>query len=133
MPHTPVTSAPYALAICTANVPTPPDAPLTSTVRPARTPATSRRPMSAVLAASGIAADCSKVRPAGLRSTAPSATHTNSAKAPSASPYTSSPGASPTTAPPTASTTPAKSRPRTAAFGLRSPNAARAIFGSPCM
>ncbi|WP_308259298.1 ANTAR domain-containing protein [Pseudonocardia sp. H11422] len=28
--HTPVTSAPTALAICTANVPTPPDAPMTS-------------------------------------------------------------------------------------------------------
>ena len=31
MLHTPVTSAPNALAICTAKVPTPPDAPMTST------------------------------------------------------------------------------------------------------
>ena len=32
--HTPVTSAPNALAICTANAPTPPDAPMTSTLCP---------------------------------------------------------------------------------------------------
>ena len=32
--HTPVTSAPSALAICTANVPTPPDAPMISTLLP---------------------------------------------------------------------------------------------------
>ena len=37
--HTPVTSAPSALATCTANVPTPPDAPLTSTFCPGWTPA----------------------------------------------------------------------------------------------
>ena len=34
MRHTPVTSAPRVLAICTANVPTPPDAPLISTAWP---------------------------------------------------------------------------------------------------
>ena len=34
VPHTPVTSAPNALAICTANVPTPPDAPLIKTCLP---------------------------------------------------------------------------------------------------
>ena len=33
--HTPVTSAPNDLAICTANVPTPPDAPLIKTFCPA--------------------------------------------------------------------------------------------------
>src|SRR4051794_20852634 len=33
---TPVTSAPNAFAICTANVPTPPDAPMISTFCPAR-------------------------------------------------------------------------------------------------
>jgi hypothetical protein len=33
--HTPVTSAPNALAICTAKVPTPPEAPSTRTRRPA--------------------------------------------------------------------------------------------------
>jgi hypothetical protein len=35
--QTPVTFAPNDFAICTANVPTPPDAPLTSTLCPART------------------------------------------------------------------------------------------------
>jgi hypothetical protein len=32
--HTPVTSAPKDLAICTANVPTPPDAPMIRTLCP---------------------------------------------------------------------------------------------------
>jgi hypothetical protein len=32
--HTPVTAAPYALAICTAKVPTPPEAPLIRTFLP---------------------------------------------------------------------------------------------------
>ena len=36
--HTPVTSAPYALAICTANVPTPPEVPMTRTCWPACSP-----------------------------------------------------------------------------------------------
>ena len=35
--HTPVTSAPNAFAICTANVPIPPEAPLMSTAWPAST------------------------------------------------------------------------------------------------
>ena len=35
--HTPVTSAPKAFAICTANGPTPPDAPLIKTVCPGLT------------------------------------------------------------------------------------------------
>src|SRR6266699_2599101 len=41
-PHTPVTSAPSALAIWTAMVPTPPEAPLIRTRVPAPTCATSR-------------------------------------------------------------------------------------------
>src|SRR5262245_19950307 len=40
--HTPVTSAPNALASCTVNVPTPPDAPLTRTFCPGRTRPLSR-------------------------------------------------------------------------------------------
>jgi hypothetical protein len=36
--HTPVTSAPKDLAICTANVPTPPDAPMISTLCPGSIP-----------------------------------------------------------------------------------------------
>src|SRR2546422_163696 len=42
--HTPVTSAPNDLAICTANVPTPPDAPLIRTFCPDRICPLSRRP-----------------------------------------------------------------------------------------
>ena len=48
--HTPVTSAPNALAICTANVPTPPDAPLTSTLCPGWTCPLSRSACNAVTA-----------------------------------------------------------------------------------
>ena len=63
--HTPVTSAPSALAICTANVPTPPPAPLISTVIPGWTfPFGSA--CNAVTPACGAAAACSKVRFAGF-------------------------------------------------------------------
>ena len=48
--HTPVTSAPYDFAICTANVPTPPDAPLIKTFCPGWTFPLSRRPCNAVIA-----------------------------------------------------------------------------------
>src|SRR5437899_1119246 len=57
--QTPVTSAPSAFAICTANVPTPPDAPMTRTVCPGRSSPLSRSPCSAVIAARGTAAACS--------------------------------------------------------------------------
>src|SRR6266542_4292817 len=63
--HTPVTSAPSAAAICTAYVPTPPAAPLTSTRCPARTAPTSRIPRRAVVPAIGTAAAC--LGPAGVR------------------------------------------------------------------
>ena len=46
--HTPVTCAPKALAICTANVPTPPDAPTISTCCPGRTRPASRSAWRAV-------------------------------------------------------------------------------------
>src|SRR5216684_7148160 len=46
--HTPLTSAPNALASCTANVPTPPEAPMTRTFCPALTCPTSRRACRAV-------------------------------------------------------------------------------------
>src|SRR5688572_20780416 len=53
-----------------ANVPTPPDAPLIKTLCPASTwPA--RRQTRAVLAARGMAAACSKLRPAGILATTP--------------------------------------------------------------
>src|SRR5438552_18316348 len=51
--HTPVTSAPNHFAICTANVPTPPDAPTIRTLCPDRISPTSRRPCRAVNAARG--------------------------------------------------------------------------------
>jgi len=54
-----------ALAICTAKVPTPPEAPMIRTCWPGWTPP-ARRPCSAVTAASGTAAACSKVRLPGL-------------------------------------------------------------------
>ena len=63
--QTPVTLAPSAFAICTANVPTPPEAPLISTFVPAPTPP-ARRPCSAVIAATGTAAACSKLIVRGL-------------------------------------------------------------------
>ena len=63
---TPVTSAPKALAICTANVPTPPDAPLMRTFWPGWTWPWSRSSWSAVVAETPTAAACSKVRLAGF-------------------------------------------------------------------
>jgi hypothetical protein len=60
--HTPVTSAPKDFAICTANVPTPPDAPLIKTFCPGRTLPSSRMACRAVSAARGTAAACSNVR-----------------------------------------------------------------------
>ena len=130
--HTPVTSAPIATAICTANEPTPPLAPLTSTRCPACTAPTSRIPRSAVVAAMGSAAACSNVRLAGFGATLSSAAHAYSAKAPRTNPNTSSPGCSPRTFAPTASTTPAASLPTTGIFGLVSPiPMSRATFGSP--
>ena len=130
--HTPVTSAPIATAICTANEPTPPLAPLTSTRCPAFTAPTSRIPRRAVVAAMGSAAACSNVRLAGFGATLSSAAHAYSAKAPRTKPNTSSPGCSPCTFAPTASTTPAASLPTTGIFGLVSPiPMSRATYGSP--
>ena len=86
-----------------------------------------------MFAASGIAAACSKVRLAGFASTRSTETATYSAKAPGASPYTSSPMCRPVTAEPTASTVPAKSVPRIVTLGRRQPRSAdgRATYGSP--
>ncbi len=119
--HTPVTSAPSAAAIWTANEPTPPLAPLTSTRWPGFTAPTSRIPRRAVVAAMGSAAACSNVRLAGFGTTLSCAAHAYSAKAPRTKPNTSSPGRSPRTFAPTVSTTPAASLPATGIFGLVSP------------
>ena len=81
--HTPVTSAPKALASCTANVPTPPDAPMIRTFCPGWTWPVSRSACRAVGAEMGTAAACSKVRFAGLGASLSSRARAYSAKAPS--------------------------------------------------
>ncbi len=130
--QTPVTSAPIDTATCTANEPTPPLAPLTSTRCPDFTAPTSRIPRRAVVAAMGSAAACSNVRLAGFGTTWSCAAHAYSAKAPRTNPNTSSPGCSPRTSAPTASTSPAASLPTTGIFGLVSPiPMRRATYGSP--
>jgi len=58
--HTPVTSAPNDLASCTANDPTPPDAPLIRTLCPDRTLPTSRSACRAASADVGMAASYGK-------------------------------------------------------------------------
>src|SRR6266540_5745609 len=128
---TPVTRAPNAFAICTANVPTPPAAPTTSTDCPARTRALSRTAWSAVTPETGTAAACSKVSRAGLETSLSARAIAYSAKEPGATPITSSPGWNPVTFGPTASTVPATSHPRTRSFGPRNPITGRAMYGCP--
>ena len=118
--HTAVTSAPNAFAIWTANVPTPPEAPLISTFCPAWSSPLSRSPWRAVIAAIGTAAACSNVMFAGFGAIA-FFTETYSANAPVLPPKTSSPGLKSVRLAPTASTIPAKSAPTLGSFGLRQP------------
>src|SRR5687767_11175624 len=80
--HTPVTSAPKVLAICTANEPTPPDAPVTSTVWPDRTFAILRNACSAVRADVGTAAASSTDTLAGTDTRLPAGTQAYSARVP---------------------------------------------------
>src|SRR5215210_7203655 len=131
--HTPVTSAPNAVAICTAKLPTPPAAPLISTRCPARTLPTSRMARRAVCPAIVTAAACSKVSLAGLGTTRSASARAYSANEPSKRPSTSSPARTSRTFAPTASTTPAPSTPTTGGFGLVSPTTpmSRATYGSP--
>ena len=96
MLQTPVTCAPRAFAICTAKVPTPPLAPVTSARFPAASPA-SRQPWSAVHPAVGSVAACTAEIPAGRRTSWPAGTRTSSANAPVHQPNTSSPGATSST------------------------------------
>ena len=123
---TPVTSAPNAFAIWTAKLPTPPDAPMTSTFWPAATRPWSRTACSAVVAEIDRAAAWTAVRPAGRGATFFAFATAYSAKVPSPTPNTSSPGRTAVTPSPTASTRPANSRPRTGLLGVRSPKASRA-------
>ncbi len=130
--HTPVTLAPIAAAICTANVPTPPAAPMTRTCCPAASRPLSRRACTAVTAEVGSAAACSELTVAGLATTLSSAARAYSANDPSQAPKTSSPGLNPVTCPPTASTVPATSQPRTCCLGRRRPNPiTRTRYGRP--
>ncbi|CAN5492296.1 hypothetical protein BH23ACT9_BH23ACT9_25330 [soil metagenome] len=132
MLHTPVTSAPKALAICTANVPTPPDAPVTATVCPACRCTTSRSACNAVNADVGTAAACAMDRLGGMRTKWSAGAHAYSASVPVAlQPNTSSPGCRALTVLPTASTTPATSLPGMGWRGRRSPNANRTRYGTP--
>jgi SAM-dependent methyltransferase len=114
--QTPVTWAPRYVAICTAKVPTPPEAPMIRTCWPGWIPP-ARRPCSAVTAASGTAAACSKVRFPGLGARLSWSTAMYSAKAPWPKPYTSSPDLNAVTALPARSTVPARSPPGTARRG----------------
>ncbi len=77
----PMTRAPRARAICTANCPTPPAAACTSTVCPSRTPARSID-WYAVSPASGTAAASSNVSEAGLRAMVRTGAATSSANVP---------------------------------------------------
>ena len=70
---TPATSAPNAFAICTAYVPTPPDAPMISTFWPGATFPWSRTAWSAVEPEMASTAACSKPRFAGRGASLPSA------------------------------------------------------------
>ncbi len=114
-----VTSALNALAIWMANVPTPRDAPLTSTL--GSSSPLSRKSCRAVSVATGTTAAPSKVTFAGFAATA-SRTFTYSANAPLLAPNTSSPGRKRVTSLPTAPTVPAKSTPSARDIGLSNPN-----------
>src|SRR5215212_9192253 len=115
--HTPVTYAPNVLAICTANVPTPPDAPMINTSCPDSTRPWSRRPCRAGKPEMAITAACSKVRFSGLGASLSSRAHAYSAQEPLPMPNTSSPGWKRLTFLPSASTTPATSEPMTGFLG----------------
>src|SRR6266851_2880834 len=80
--HTAVTSAPNDLAIWTANVPTPPDAPSTRTLWPGWMRPLSRRPSRAVIAAIGTAAASSNELLAGFSANLSSRAHAYSANPP---------------------------------------------------
>src|SRR5437762_13583467 len=134
--HTPVTFAANDFAICTANVPTPPAAPLIKTFCPHGIRPLSRRPCNAVSAATGADAAWSNVTFAGLRTNTDFIPGTNcevaySANAPRQVPNTSSPGLNCVTFLPTASTWPATSTPGRLIFDLPSPSSNRRMHGPP--
>src|SRR3954467_9846031 len=117
--HTPVTSAPNALAIWTAKVPTPPDAPTIRTCCPVWTRPWSRTAWRAVSAETGTAAAWSRDSFAGLGASLSGRAREYSANDASPMPNTASPAAKAVTLAPTASTVPARLRPGLRYFGLR--------------
>src|SRR5271157_2785438 len=131
--HMPVTAAPDDLAICTANVPAPPAAPLIKTFCLDRICPLSRRPCNAVRPATDTAAACSNVTLPGFVTNDDSEVRAYSAKAPRHEPNTSSPGLNWVTFLPTASTWPATSTPSRLILGLRSPVIMRRGYGVPLM
>ena len=138
MPQTPVTSAPSALAICTANVPTPPEAAFTSTLVPSPTSPTSRMAIRAVTPDMTDAAASSNESPAGFGISWDAGTTVSSAYVPTVrsapvhdDPKTSSPGWRSVTLRPTSSTTPATSVPRIRERGPRRPDWTRSTYGMP--
>src|SRR6266851_10176330 len=81
--QTPFTSAPKDLAICTAYIPRPPEAPTIRTFCCGWIPPALRKAWRAVEAEVGTAAACSKVRFTGLGASMSCRAHAYSAKAPS--------------------------------------------------
>ena len=126
---TAVTSAPRALASCTAHTPTAPPTPFTSTRWPALTRPWSHRFISAMRAAVGTAAAPSNKRFSGMRASSASSTAANSAKVPALlhwffdvnSPNTRSPGTNRVAPEPTWTSSPARSVPGTCGAGRTPP------------
>jgi hypothetical protein len=117
-----VTSAPSALTSCTVNVPTPPNAPITSTCCPGQTRPWSRTPCRPVHAQTEMAAACSRVSRFGLRTSLSTAAQAYCANEPRATPNTSSATRSPLTVAPIDSTRPATSVPSTRLLGCAGRN-----------
>ena len=87
----------------------------------------------AVSAATGTAAACSKLSPAGLCTILVSVARANWASEPGAVPNTSSPILKRVTLEPTATTRPATSTPRAGFFGSSKPVSNRMTYGVPRM
>ena len=75
----PIARAPATFANCTAKWPTPPAAPAISAVCPSSSPPRSNSACHAVIPATGIAAACSWLTPAGFFAIAPGGAVANSA------------------------------------------------------
>ena len=125
--HTPVTSAPNALASCTAKVPTPPDAPMISTCCPGCDLSVVAQALQGGEAGDGDRRRLleGEVRRLG-RELVLAAQRAYSAKAPLPMPNTSSPGWNLVTSLPTASTTPGEVHAQNRVLGRAQPVARQA-------